>query len=211
MAQIPFYQQPILIRRQNLKNHDFTIISSNCIGGVIYHDLNQRFDSPTINLWFKAPDFMKLLKDLHYYMEKVQLREDQEKNPEYDYPIGLLGDGEKQIKIYFMHYPDFKTAKAKWDERKQRIHYDNLYIIMTDRDGTTKAMLEDFDKLPYEHKVVLTGVPYPDIKSAFYIKDCHEDGHLGAWHERPNRMAGRYFEQFNYVDFFNGVSKNGEV
>ena len=48
------------IRREKLKNNDFTIISSECAGGVIYHDLGLRFDSPTINLWFKPDDYLKI-------------------------------------------------------------------------------------------------------------------------------------------------------
>ena len=37
---------------------EFTIISSNCIGGVIYSDLHRKFLSPTINLFFSAKDFL---------------------------------------------------------------------------------------------------------------------------------------------------------
>lgn len=34
--------------RQALKNHNFTILSQNCIGGL-YLDLGEKFLSPTIN------------------------------------------------------------------------------------------------------------------------------------------------------------------
>lgn len=33
-------------RRKRLKNHDFTILATNCIGTVIYHDLGLEFLSP---------------------------------------------------------------------------------------------------------------------------------------------------------------------
>lgn len=33
--------------RKNLKNSDFTLITSTCIGGVIYNLCWKRFDSPT--------------------------------------------------------------------------------------------------------------------------------------------------------------------
>lgn len=32
------------VRKSRLKNKSFTIISSECAGGVIYHDLGLRFD-----------------------------------------------------------------------------------------------------------------------------------------------------------------------
>ena len=45
--------------RSLLKNRDITIISANCVGGVIYHDLGLAFNSPTINLFFSASDYVK--------------------------------------------------------------------------------------------------------------------------------------------------------
>ena len=43
-----FYERTL---RTKLKNKDFSIICSNCIGGIIYNRLGQKFLSPTINLW----------------------------------------------------------------------------------------------------------------------------------------------------------------
>ena len=37
-------------RIRKLANPDFTIIASNCVGTIIYHDLGVPFLSPTINL-----------------------------------------------------------------------------------------------------------------------------------------------------------------
>lgn len=37
-------------RRSKLKNHDFTIISNTCVGGVITHYVGEQFRSPTVNL-----------------------------------------------------------------------------------------------------------------------------------------------------------------
>lgn len=76
-------------KRKKLKNSDFTIISSNCVGGVIYHDLGLQFKSPTINLWFKPKDYLKFLSDLDKYLE-MELSEETDKDV--DYPVGLLGD-----------------------------------------------------------------------------------------------------------------------
>ena len=51
-----------------LKNKDFTIISHNCVGGVIYHDLGLKFNTPTINLFFMAKDFIKFCNNLIHYL-----------------------------------------------------------------------------------------------------------------------------------------------
>lgn len=87
------------MRRSRLKNKNFTIISSECAGGVIYHDLGLRFDSPTINLWFKPDDYLAFLKDIKYYLNTNILVEDKECNLEY--PVGILGEKGKQIRLFF--------------------------------------------------------------------------------------------------------------
>ena len=39
-------------------DNPFSIISSNCVGGVISHDLGLRFESPTVNLFFYPDSFL---------------------------------------------------------------------------------------------------------------------------------------------------------
>ncbi len=58
-------------KRLRNKNKTPTIISNNCIGGIIYHDLGLEFMSPTINLFFKNEDFFTFLNDIEYYINQV--------------------------------------------------------------------------------------------------------------------------------------------
>ena len=150
-------------QRQRLSNQDFSIIASNCNGALILHDLGLRFNSPFVNLWMKPKDFIKMLKDIQYYMsrELVFTKEDG-----IDYPVGLLDD----IRIYFQHYKTEQDAKSKWEDRAKRINYSNLFILFSDRDGCTESDLKEFDQLPYQNKVVFVNKEHPDLKSAFYIK-----------------------------------------
>lgn len=53
--------------RQNLVNTDFSLISANCIGGVISHELGLQFLSPTVNLFMSGKDFVKFCSDLKHY------------------------------------------------------------------------------------------------------------------------------------------------
>lgn len=46
---------------------DVTILSNNCLGGVICHELGLRFLSPTINLWMTPSDFIKYCANLRHY------------------------------------------------------------------------------------------------------------------------------------------------
>lgn len=186
-------------KRKKLKNTSFSIISSNCNGGMILHDMGLRFNSPTVNLLFEASDFIKFVGNLEHYLscELTECESDK------DYPVGKIDD----IKVYFMHYKSFEEAEKKWFERAERIVWDNIFVIATDKDGCTYDDLCAFEKLPYEHKVIFTHRDYPELKSAYYIKgyeNCDEVGILSDF--RPGFFRRRYIDVFDYVSFLNGKS-----
>lgn len=157
--------------RKRLKNKDFTILAPTCIAGVIYHELGCKFLSPTINLWMYDKDFLKFihnLKDyLSYELEFVDGIDDT--------PTAYLND----ILIHFNHYHSNEEAKQKWDERKKRINYDNLYIIMADQpDGgvITHDDMLSLKSVPCKGKVVLSVKKYDDIDYIVNLpKDSQKD------------------------------------
>lgn len=200
----PFRKLRNNIRRRKLKNRNFTILSSECAGGVIYHDLGLRFDSPTINLWFKPSDYITFLKNLDYYLNTNILFEDKKAN--LDYPVGILGEKGREIRLYFQHYDNFKDAKQKWNRRKKRVHLDNLYLIMTDRDGASEHDLAEFDTLPYKNKVIFIGRKHKNLKHAWLMEDCLEDGHLGDIFKRSKLTGKSKLDTFDFVSFLNDGS-----
>lgn len=201
---IAIYLEKMRSRKEKnrLRNSNFSIISSNCVGGVIYHKLGLKFLSPTINLWIRPNDYLKFLKNLNYYLSAAKLTED--KKNHLDYPVGFLGNGENKITLYFQHYSSFTEAVEKWNKRKIRINFDNLFVIMTDRDGVDYNIMKQFDQLPYRHKVILTGKVYPNIKSSLCIPNCLEAGHLGDVF-KANFLTGKSkIDEFDFVKFLNG-------
>lgn len=143
-----------------------------------------KFNSPFVNLFIRANDYIKLLSDLSTYMA-FPLRFVEENDPFYgevDYPTAYLGD----IKIYFMHYKDKDEAIEAWERRKNRINWNNIWVIFTDRDGCTKDDLLSFDALPYNHKVVFTNKVYSDIKSSFYIRGFEKENEVGILSDMAN-------------------------
>ena len=84
--------------------------------------------SPTINMSINDSDFLKLLTDLKYYFSRTFLF-----LPYGAYPIGLLGEGARQIEVRFEHYREAQEAAEKWNDRKKRIAKE-IYIIMADDD-----------------------------------------------------------------------------
>lgn len=178
-------------------NKEFSIISMNCVGGVIYHELGEAFRTPTVNLWFEPKDYLKFAEHLEDYL-KLELKET---STEKKYPVGILGD----IKVYFMHYPDFVTAKKKWEERKKRINKESLYFIMVQCEGCTKEMVERFDKLPLKHKVIFTAQEYSDISSAVHIAGtAKSDEEVIDLCQYKSKFTGkRWIDEFDYVKFLN--------
>lgn len=83
--------------RERLHRTDFSIISSNCIGGIVSHDLGLMFKSPTINLYFDAEDFVKFTERLDYYLNTPLSLQFIHKN---GYPVCSLDD----LTIFFVHY-----------------------------------------------------------------------------------------------------------
>lgn len=99
------------------------------------------------------------------------------------------------MKIYFQHYNSEDEALQKWDERKARINYDNLFILFKENSKVTKEDLIDFDKLNYQNKIVFTHKPYPDIKSAFYIRGFEDTGSVGdCFAYMPDKPYMKYYD-----------------
>ena len=145
-----------------------TFISQNCIGGVFYHDMGLPFLTPTINAFIPKPGFVKMVLNLRYYMEQeLVIRWGEE------YAIGMLDD----VEVHFMHYETCKEAKEAWDRRKQRINWDKIFVIGTDRDGFDEAVYEQWMQIPYP-KILFTAHP-EFTEDAVCFPEYAEDGQIG--------------------------------
>lgn len=186
-----------ILRRRRIKqlqNTNFTILSSNCIGGIIYHILGQEFVSPTINLRINSKDFIRFLNNIDYYLNQNI----ETKSPcNTSYPVGLLGD----IELHFNHYKDIQVASEKWESRKQRINWDNLYIMGNDLDGVVEEDLKSLIGYPCQNIIFFTHRNYSNIPFARYVGDEIRLRSI----LRHSKLTGLYdFEKwFNYVEFLN--------
>lgn len=161
-------QKQIAWVKESVHAEGVSIISQNCIGGVVYHDLGMQFLSPTINTFIPEPGFVKLVLNLGYYMEQELVMHWGE-----EYPIGMLDD----VEICFMHYETCKEAKESWERRKARINWEKIVIIGTDRDGFDEAVYEQWKRIKYP-KVLLTAHPNFTEDAIFY-PEYEADGQVG--------------------------------
>lgn len=187
---------------KKLKNDNFTILCSNCIGGVIYHRLGKRFLSPTINLFMSQPDFVEFCTNLQYYLEK-ELNFIEAGT---GYPVAeLTGNGKNiaTLRIDFNHENDTEEAKRKWDERKKRINMDNLYIILYKLDGVSVEQLKKLEKVKCNNKVVLTEKAIPEIEWSFLIKPNYRENYPSAYLGKDVFGVRRFEKKFDFVEFLN--------
>lgn len=182
--------------RERNKNKDFSIICPNCIGGLIYHRLGLEFLSPTINLWMYQYDYLKFVLDLKKYIS-LEL-EFIESN--YKYPVAKLGD----ITIYFNHYKTNEEAKNKWDSRKKRINYDNLFLIMYDKDGLTKEDIKKLGSIKCRGKIIISNKKYSDIDYVIKIP-ANMNNVETRYRLNVNKLTGKrkFEEKFDFVKWLN--------
>lgn len=182
-----------LYMRTKLKNQTFSIISSNCIGGILSHDLGQQFRSPTINL--TVDNFSLFIKDLKSYLDMPL--EDAGTNNRNE-PVGKLGS----VVITGVHYKDFQSLKNAWERRCMRINFDNIYIIATDLE-LKPFEYSCFDKLPYP-KVCFTSQKKPDYEWMCFCPEFAGRPHVGDTLRYTNILGVRIFEKnFNCVQWLN--------
>lgn len=163
-------------RASKLKSTEFTIISNNCWAGHVYRYFNLPYDSPTIGLYIFSEDYIKFVYNLRHYIECdlnfISYKESKYANEiikahQENVPIGKVDD----VEIIFLHYHSEDEAREKWNRRKIRIHWDNLFFKMSEQNLCTKEHLQQFDRLPTNKKFVFVSQDY-NIESQVVFKDC---------------------------------------
>lgn len=172
--------KPANHRRKKLASADFTIISNNCWGGMIYESYNLPKQSPTVGMFFMAEDYIEFLSDLKGYVfgdltfikpeqsrwkGAPQVKEDKRFGL---YPVGVLSNGKNTVEIFFLHYHSEQEAKEKWQRRSERINWDRLLVKFNDQNGCNEKDVEQFIRLDFKNKVFFTCREWdtPDIKNA---------------------------------------------
>lgn len=188
-------------KRRKLRNHDFTLISCDCTGGMIYHDLKQQFRTPTINMYFTAPDYVKFIKNIRSYLDEPMIDMEEESRRE-GYPVAALGD----IRLHLVHYASVAEAQMKWNERKKRINWNNCFYILCDRNYCTPEVMRDFDDFitggGYSG-VLFTHEPHEELKSSFYIRGSESKDCIDGMTLNTSLLRKRY-DMFDWVGFLNG-------
>lgn len=186
--------------KETLKDVEFTVFCNNCLGGVFCHDAGQPFRSPTVNLSFDGFDFIRFLERPEYYLSRdIEFYVDENRK----FPMGRIED----VKIYFVHYKTPEEARNAWMRRKDRIVWDNIFVISTDHDGMyLPELMERFDKLPYQNKVMFTAKSYPQYPWAVQVRQFKHRRNVRIMSSFANFRGQRYYE--TCFDLAEWIKKN---
>lgn len=184
-----------------------SILSNDCVGGVMAHDLGLPFRSPTVNLFFDSVDgFLTYVAGIGYYRSAPLLDGGSLRQGGRRYPVGLLaGSGRwPELKIHFLHYASFDHALKKWRERSERIDPAQLCVVLHAK-RMEPSELERFLRLPVERKVVL-GYPTLPLShpSIFKLHSLREFA-PGRILDFRGWTGRRYLDDFDFVSFLNGA------
>lgn len=155
-------------RRKKIKYTDFTIISNNCWGGLVYQYFGLPYNTPVVGCGFMDDDYIKFLENFEYYISQPLIFIEFEQSKRHSYyvkknisrppcPIALLGD----VEICFTHYKSEQEAREKWQRRCGRINRKHMIVKMSQRYDSNTENLRRFKDLPFNNKICFTECEYP--------------------------------------------------
>lgn len=173
------------MRRKKINCEDFTIISNNCWGGMIYQSYGLQYNTPTIGLFFMAEDYIKFVYNIKEYLSHELVFIDCKESKRYkytqqvlNYPVAKLGD----IEIYFMHYKTREEAQEKWNRRCKRINWNKILFKFSNQNLCTKEHIEKFLELPEKNKICFVNKDY-NIDGIIKINQLFDSEDIKASYE----------------------------
>lgn len=169
------------LNRLGLKHRDFSLISNDCWAEVLYYDWELPCRTPFRGLGMGAPDFLRFLSDFERYIHSPleflsESRFDvvNRLGRESGWLVGLLGG---DVEIYFVHHKTEALARQAWEEGCRSINFNRIAVKFTaDKDGALPEHIEQFARLPFERKLLLTKRAYPAIPCAVQASRFVSDG-----------------------------------
>lgn len=198
-----FKRRRCAMYRRRYTNTNVSIISMNCTGGILYHDLGLQFMSPTVNMYMRAGDFIKFCENLKHYLSVDSFVEcaDEEIVGDRKYPVVWLDD----ILLFLVHFHSVDEAQHKWTERKQRVNWNKIVILNNDREGMTPELMDRFESLPYK-KVMFTHLPVEGRGDCFkYLPGYERRDCVGIITDGYGWTGLRPIDHFDWVNFLNMV------
>lgn len=196
------------LKRKKFKNTNFTIISNNCFGGIIYRNHHMPYLTPTAGLFIMPDDYLKFIKNIKKYIkiEPIEISVNESKYKKYLNKInygGTIGKIE-DVEIMFLHYHNFKEAKEKWIKRCKRINFDRIIYKFNDQNECTFKNLKEFNDLDLKNKICFTARKYEGIDS-YVLSKFSDAGYV--LDDTKNKNIKYAFDIYEYINNITGEKK----
>ena len=201
----------ILLSLLSLKNFNFSIVSDDCWGGMIYQELGLPYNTPFVGMWVVKPDFLRMLKNLQSYLFcELTFKKDTNK----DFPVGLLGD----VEIHFNHYA-YKSEEQVlelWKRRLSRFNHNKILIKFCVHDERSHQnggwknidLLNEFNAIEINKKICFTKDDYSQIGKYIWLKELTNKEIWESHIENEYSISKKYF---NVIDWLNNGLNTGTV
>jgi len=153
-------RRKLKIQLRQVDEQGISIVSNNCVAGILYElaDLPKR--SPTAGIYFAGAAYARFLEDLAQDRLESWARIDPSrlvfKEEQSCWALPVQGGGE----LVFLHYASPEEAVSKWERRVERMRGRIPFVISSIQGGITldsvKAALE---QIPYS--MTVDGDPAP--------------------------------------------------
>ena len=187
--------------RSALKVDGFTILSSNCIGGVLYNMLGMKILSPTVNMFITGDNFVKLVSNpVKYLVEEEPFPiNDFYKNGDKVYPLIGVDD----IVLNCLHYKNCEEAIEAWNRRRVRVDLDKIVVIATSWDLENQENVDAILESKYPSVVFTENCIYRE-NCIYYDPKYWESSGMPALTDYRRHGWSRYFEYyFDVVEWLN--------
>jgi uncharacterized protein (DUF1919 family) len=193
-----------------LRDEEFCIVASNCVGSRIYQILGRPYNTPFVGLLLLPDCFSRLVADFEAYMaqelrfvtetkyEKMQKIREAGNH----YPLAMLGD----LELHFLHYESEEEAREKWTRRKARMDMANLHYILVVNDFCDEQIIARFTGDSPDNKVCFHSQESLDVPIGVYVPS--KDPDIGNLYSQYQRFVGC----FDFADWIlgNDEGRRGE-
>ena len=184
-----------------LNNKKPTILSNDCIAGVLMKNYALPCKSPMINCAMLPEGYVRYLAHIEHYLQCELV----EKESELNFPVGeLVSEAFGNIEIRFMHYASFKEAKTLWKRRSKRIDLNNMNVVLDLNPGmvASEKDVNAFLALPY-NKVIITTEKFKDTPVSHFIDVGNKINVPGIMLKFKNLRGERYYDDFDFIEWLN--------
>lgn len=197
-------KREVLSKAQAESGKKLILLSSDCTGGRLLRDFELPEYTPTVNNWYSGRDFLKICNDPDKYFSCEVVSGGVDSHNE---PIGLIDD----VVIHFGHSSGYEESVKKWEIgcksyfRAIRKGNYQICIIMNDRNGFQENMVNEFDALPYDNKVLFVHRKDWESPNIFYMENEDDLEYVDVMTNFESKLTTR--RRYDRFDFYNWFLK----